>query len=395
MSPVVPADRSGMGWVRTGPPRPPPRIPRGNPARTGAWFAATCALALLLASCTEPGPPPRRPEDVRAQIVRLMPATVRDRKGWAVDIYAAFASLGIEPTTQNLCATLAVAEQESNFTVDPAVPNLPAIARAEIERRAQQHDIPLFLVHAALRMDSPDGRSYDERLAAVRTEQDMSRIYEDFIGSVPLGRKLFANDNPVRTGGPMQVGVAFAESEAHARSYPYAAKPAIRHEVFTRRGGVYFGIAHLLGYPASYPRMIYRFADYNAGLYASRNAAFQQAVALASGIPIPLDGDLVRYDSKQAGTTELAVRSLAPSLGQSPAEIHRALEKGEDAGFEKTALYRQVFDLAERMQRKALPRAMLPRIALESPKITRKLSTEWFAKRVDERFQRCMAKSGG
>jgi len=33
----------------------------------------------------------------------------------------------------------------------------------------------------------------------------------------------------------------------------------------------------------------------------------------------------------------------------------------------------------------------VPQIRLESPKITRKLTTEWFARRVDERYQRCLA----
>ncbi|WP_414859487.1 DUF1615 family protein, partial [Pseudomonas aeruginosa] len=41
------------------------------------------------------------------------PATVRDRQGWASDIYAAFSAQQIYPSDENLCAVLAVTEQES------------------------------------------------------------------------------------------------------------------------------------------------------------------------------------------------------------------------------------------------------------------------------------------
>lgn len=34
-------------------------------------------------------------------------------------------------------------------------------------------------------------------------------------------------------------------------------------------------------------------------------------------------------------------------------------------------------------------RAMVPSIQLDSPKITRKLTTAWFDTRVDDRYQRC------
>ena len=39
-------------------------------------------------------------------------------------------------------------------------------------------------------------------------------------------------------------------------------------------------------------------------------------------------------------------------------------------------------------------RAVVPRIDLQSPKFTRKLTTEWFANLVDERQRRCMARIG-
>jgi hypothetical protein len=190
----------------------------------------------------------------------------------------------------------------------------------------------------------------------------------------------------------MQVSVAFAEQQARERDYPYAADDSIRHEVFTRRGGVYFGVAHLLGYPVSYDRMIYRFADYNAGFYASRNAAFQYAVSVASGVPLALDGDLIEYDNDKPGATELAVRSMSRKLELDDADIRRALEKGESIDFERTTLYQRVFVRAQKIEHVVLARAVLPRIALKSPKITRKLTTEWFATRVDQRYRECLAK---
>jgi hypothetical protein len=160
---------------------------------------------------------------------------------------------------------------------------------------------------------------------------------------------------------------------------------------------VYFGIAHLLGYPVSYERPIYRFADFNAGWYASRNAAFQSAVSRLTGTRLALDGDLISYSfSPTVGTTELAVRSLHRQLNNMRnTTIRNQLEKGETLAFEDTELYKTVFALADKAAGKPLPRAILPGIVLESPKITRTLTTAWFAQRVEERRVRCMGRASG
>ena len=350
---------------------------------------------LVLAGCgsqrTQQAPA-RTPAEVKAEIVRLLPANAVDRQGWATDIQAAFAAQKIETTTQNLCSVLAVTEQESTFQADPSVPGLGKIARDEIDRRAAKAHIPGLLVSAALQVRSPNGKRYSERLNAARSEKELSAIFDDFIGMVPMGKSLFGGLNPVHTGGPMQVSIEFAEQ--HAKAYPYPVDGSIRHEVFTRRGGMYFGIAHLLGYPVSYPQPLYRFADFNAGWYASRNAAFQNAVSRASGIPLALDGDLVNYGSIMPGSTEVAVRSLGKQLGMRNTTIRDQLEEGKSLAFENSSLYQRVFALADQAEGRPLPRQVLPGIVLQSPKITRKLTTAWFVKRVDERYQRCMARAG-
>ena len=351
------------------------------------------AAALLLSACgtqrSQEGPE-LTPGQIRTQILRLMPAKVPDREGWAADIQAAFTAQDIAPTTQNLCSVLAVAEQESTFQVDPPVPGLGKIAHNEIDRRAARLHIPGVLIRTALQIRSPDGKSYAARLDAARTEKQLSAIFDDFIGMVPMGQTLFGNFNPVHTGGPMQVSIAFAEKQA--KNYPYPVSGTIRQEVFSRRGGMYFGIAHLLGYPAHYPAPLYRFADFNAGWYASRNAAFQSAVSQATGIKLALDGDLIRYDSTSPGSTELAIRALSKRLDMNNSAIFSQLKQGDTLEFEDTQLYERVFALADTAAGKSLPRAILPGITLQSPKITRNLTTAWFAQRVDDRRERCMQK---
>ena len=51
-----------------------------------------------------------------------------------------------------------------------------------------------------------------------------------------------------------------------------------------------------------------------------------------------------------------------------------------------------VRQLADQLEQRPVPRAVLPKIRLQSPKITRALTTEWFARRVDERFRGCLAR---
>jgi hypothetical protein len=158
---------------------------------------------------------------------------------------------------------------------------------------------------------------------------------------------------------------------------------------------MYFGIAHLLDYPVTYDDMLFRFADYNAGHYASRNVAFQNAVSIVSKTPLALDGDLLRHGSgaSDPSNTELAVRKVAARLDLNDTQIRNDLERGEAEGFEKTRVYSRLFALAEKTRGRELPRAMVPKIRLQSPKITRRLTTDWFAHRVDERYKLCLARS--
>jgi hypothetical protein len=352
------------------------------------------AAAAILAGCVSapPATPPLSPADSRAMIERSLPHNLNDRSGWLDDIYAAFSVLTVQASHENVCAVVSVIQQESGFQVDPVIPGLGAIAAKEIDARAARVHVPLMLVHGVLDLKSAGGLTYAQRIDRARTEKDLSDIYEDFIAGVPLGRTLFDDKNPIRTRGPMQVNVAFAEQFAAAAPYPYPVKRSIPDEVFTRRGSIYFGVAHLLDYRAPYDDYVFRFADYNAGQYASRNAAFQHAVSAASGIALDTDGALLprAEDTNAPGATERALRALAARLRLNETAIHAALEQARTKGFEQSALYARVFELADQAAASPVQRALLPSISLQGPKIKRHLTTEWYAQRVDQRFKRCL-----
>ena len=84
---------------------------------------------------------------------------------------------------------------------------------------------------------------------------------------------------------------------------------------------------------------------------------------------------------------------LAERLGISFSAIRSDLEQGGGAELERTTLYQRVFAMADKIEGRPLPRALPPQIELRSPKITRKLTTSWFANRVDERYRRCLARA--
>lgn len=126
----------------------------------------------------------------------------------------------------------------------------------------------------------------------------------------------------------------------------------------------------LLDYPTPYTRKVYRFADYNAGRYSSRNAAFQNAVSNVTGIPLSLDGDLLTPDAPldRPGETERAVRAMANDLGMDDRAIRDALERSDRLDFGDVPLYVRTFALADTHAGKPLPRAMIPSIRLDSPR---------------------------
>lgn len=345
-------------------------------------------------------PPAERPlgaKEIQAKLLRLLPRYVKDKEGWAVDIQVPFTTLNINPSSENLCAVIAVVEQESSFDPNPKVANLGKIALEEIYARGAKRKIPAVAITGFLNLTSKDGRTYKKRIETAKTEGELSQLYMEMTDRVPFGRDFFEEYNPIRTAGAMQVSVSFANNHLKTASYPYQISDSLRQEAFTRRGGLYFGIAHLLAYQAHYDAPIYRFADYNAGRYASRNAAFQKAVTLISGIDIVSDGDLLSYEKgkPKSSATHAALKAIAAKANLSSASILDDLEKEKLYSFYQTPTYTNILSLADRINKRPVARNVIPEIVLQGPKIKRKFTTSGFAEKVNQRMRQCLMRESG
>ena len=348
--------------------------------------AAVVLLGIALVSCTYRRPAPTVPVlDARA-VTELVGPGASDRAGWASDIVAAIRLAGKDPTAERACAVIAVIEQESGYQADPAVPNLPRIVTKALEDKLA----PLGpLAKPALRAVIDDDMR--ARIATLRTERDLDRLFRETISAKlpPAVTSVTGIDdlNPVTTAGPMQVQVSFA------RRMSGLSDAETRELLYTRFGGVRFGTARLLGYAAAYDDVLYRFADYNAGMYSSRNAAFQEQLAWLIGTKLALDGDLLDYRGVDSQTLGAAL-TFGGLYDVSDRRVRRDLEKEKSLDFEDTDLWHAVRDAWQQRTGKAAPYARVPQVTLSSPKLSRTRTTAWFAESVTRRYGACRRRQG-
>jgi hypothetical protein len=365
-------------------------------------------VALLLACAGGPGEPALSLEEARA---RVRPGTP-EAEAWAAAALAAPQAAERPRDAHHLCQVFALIEQESGYQADPEVPGLAALVEAEL--MAQARDKLGFLGPKALDLVldvTPEGgtRSFRAQLRAVRTERDLDLLFRALLAhhearAPMLGaalRRLFPavvdRLNPVGTVGSMQVAVAWAAAQPAARGL---SREALRDRLYSLEGGVLFGTLRLFAHEADYDRVAYRMADYNAGLYASRNTAFQLRLRLLSGRPVDADGDLLVYDprgrpSDQDGQTVQALLAWraahAPDLPE--AQLRADLRREKERSFEETETWaRTRADWSARRPDDPPDYARIPDVRLDSPKLRADLTTKWFAEKVESRHAACMAR---
>ncbi len=349
--------------------------------------ALAVLLGCALASCAHRPQVPIVPGLDDHGVAELVGPKAVDREGWARDIAVAIRMTNREPTAERACAVIAVIEQESGYQADPVVPNLPQIVmKALQDKLAPLGGLATPTLNAIL---DPAIRA---RIRTLRTERDLDRLFRETISArLPAAvTSLVGIDdlNPVTTAGAMQVQVAFA------RRLSGLGDADTRELLYTRAGGVRFGTVRLIGYGAGYDDIVYRFADYNAGVYASRNAAFQEQLAQLVGTPLALDGDLLDYDDDADSQTLKVALAFGASHGLDERDVRRDFRQEKTLEFEETDVWRTVREAWERKAGTAAPYARVPDVTLASPKMSRTRTTAWFAESVERRYAACRQRQG-
>ena len=252
-----------------------------------------------------------RAEEVKPGLAYLMIKHVRpnvvEPDSWASDLLDVMQAQSIPQTRENVCAAIAIIDQESNFVANPVVAGLGELADKTLRAKMSRYPIVGTLALEFLDTHPASDTSYLQRIRRAKTERDLDLTYRAMVNDAGtasnmslfvqsgLLNRMIEERNDISTVGSMQVSVRFAMAEAKSQRYlPMTLSDdyALRDELYTRRGGMYYGVKQLLGYNTGYSQKIYRFADYNAGRYSSRNAAFQHIISILTKQILARDGDL-------------------------------------------------------------------------------------------------------
>ena len=349
-----------------------------------------------------------------ARLITAAEKNVKNPQGWADDLLDVLKLHDLPASKENICAAIAIIDQESSFVADPAVASLGKISEAAL--RAKMDKVPVLgrIALHFLEVTPSPADNYLKRIRAARTERDLDLVYRAIVADAAkqsgiglvinsglLNRQIDGR-NEIDTIGSMQVSVDFALETAKRRRWlPMSLDDvyALRDELYTRHGGMYYGVLLLLGYETGYDKKLYRFADFNAGRYSSRNAAFQSQIAELSGSALAADGDLLLYDKSgkvgsDVSNTEKALRAVLKnsSFELADEDIRKDLLREKDNDFVQTLTYSALRATYGQVTKKRPVFAMVPKIALSSPKIRSKMTTRIFAESVDRRYQSCMAR---
>jgi len=337
------------------------------------------------------------------QIAKLIPNRVKDRNSWAKDIGSITQELKIPANKENICTIVAVVDQESNFVANPNVAGLGQKAVKEVSSRLQEKfesklgetiggPLANYFEEVLQTQPSPED-NYLKQIGKVKNEEQLDVLYREIfdymskhyhVSALTGAAKLVGQDfaekmNPITTLGSMQVHINYARANKRESMNTNE----LRDYLYTQYGGLYYGIHRLMMYPAAYNKAIYRFADFNSGMYSSRNASVQKMVSQLLDSDLSLDGDLLSYDKNEnplpsASTTEKTITALfiQNNILITPRQLRSDLKKEKDHDFEETQTYIAINKLYKDKTGKDPAYAIMPEVVISGPKLSRDYNTK-------------------
>lgn len=329
----------------------------------------------------------------RARAVLFRDRVRPDPDEWIHDLNEVMFELKTECASDDfLLLVLTAIQMESNVYVDPPVGNANLEQLYSNRLIGFQREHPLQA--AALNLSGLDEQlriklRKDTRKGKVVTEADLDRyvltdlrpwllstLQNDYhlpegLASLVVGS---AVPDPVRTLGPMQVNVEKAYRNAIKRGERVTSAQEMKGwlldpQTALKRGlkeGVYLLDLTFRLYSAKAERdkaVLWSGADYNAGEFSSRNAAFQQRVSILARRKLVLDGDLLMYrdgvPDQARSDTESAVLDLLQSQ-MTADQIRRDLLLEKEPAFEETRTAQAVCALFRSRRKEPCAPATLP-----------------------------------
>ncbi|MBI4081955.1 MAG: DUF1615 family protein [Candidatus Lambdaproteobacteria bacterium] len=263
--------------------------------------------------------------------------------------------------TSLLNLAMTIVQLESGIERDPLLANgdLETMFTERLKQFTAKNPVAARLIAMTGLVDSLQQKlREDTRRGFVIREGDLARYVEEdlrpflarflnntFVVPDAVARLIVNVGVPdaVNTIGPMQVNVEKAYRQAKARGEPIASVAEMRRELLNYDTALVRGLkegVYMVNQTFSFYRahtrddlaVAFTIADYNAGEFSSRNAAFQERVARLSGRTLRYDGDLLIYGAdgqpvERPSRTEQAVVVVLPDYGAAAVRNDLKLEK--------------------------------------------------------------------
>ncbi len=304
---------------------------------------------------------------------------------WANAILRVMIDWNIPLEFEHVSLIVSTIERESDFRADPLTPNIENIIQRKLQEIKEGGEWLGLKYRGANRFYE----KYKDQIREIKTEKQL----EQFLDSVGFVEKLFVKGFRPETVGSMQLNVEKARVLAQKYSHEDYSDKEMRSILYTQKGGVYYGVLYLneiinvyTDYntkPLDEDRIKLIAADYQSGLYSSRNAALQNQLNVLLRSNLALDGDI--GDKTMEVVEEFLIRvGREDLLTRDNLKTFQASEKEDD--LEDTIIYHTIKIEYEKRTGNSPEYAIIPENVIDVAKYGTEITSEGYVRGTYARY---------